>query len=66
MACVVVWQLLADRSPQAREFKNVLVRLSGRQTKWGRPHTAPALLDHYSLHDLKRSAASCIPLLNSG
>jgi hypothetical protein len=79
MACVVVWQLLADRSPQAREFKNVLVRLSGRQMKWGRPHTAPALLaglwtllsmlallDHYRVHDLKRFAASFIPLLNTG
>jgi hypothetical protein len=79
MACVVVWQLQADSSPQAREFKNVLVRLSGRQMKWGRPDTAPALLaglwtllsmlsllDHYSLHDLKRLTASCIPLRNTG
>jgi len=44
MACVVVWQLQADSSPQACEFKSVLVRLSGRQMKWGRPYTAPALL----------------------
>jgi hypothetical protein len=79
MACVVVWQLQADDSQQAREFKNVLVRLSGRQMKWGRPYTAPALLaglwtllsmlsllDHYNLRDLKRLSASLVPLLNTG
>jgi hypothetical protein len=44
MACVVVWQLQADDSPAATELKTVLVRLSGRQTKRKRPHTAPALL----------------------
>ena len=70
MACVVVWQLQADDSPQATELKNVLVRLSGRQMKRQRPHTAPALLaglwvllsmltllEHYSLRDLKRLAS---------
>jgi hypothetical protein len=25
-----------------------------------------SLLDHYSLHDLKRLTASCIPLRNTG
>jgi hypothetical protein len=44
MACVVVWQLMADSSPQAEVLKDILVRLSGRQTKRSRPHTAPALL----------------------
>jgi len=44
MACVVVWQLQADDSSAAVEFKNVLIRLSGRQMKRSRPHTAPALL----------------------
>jgi hypothetical protein len=44
MACVVVWQLQADQSPEAEELKDVLIRLSGRQTKRTRPHTAPALL----------------------
>ena len=66
MACVIVWQLQADTSLAAAHFKNVLVRLSGRQTKRSRPHTAPALLaglwvllsmlsllDHYSLRQLK-------------
>lgn len=66
MACVVVWQLQADSSPAATELKTVLVRLSGRQTKRKRPHTAPALLaglgvllsmlallEHYDLHRLQ-------------
>jgi hypothetical protein len=79
MACVVVWQLQSDDSPQAQEFKNILVRLSGRQMKWGRPHTAPALLagfwtllsmlsllDHYNLSDLKQFAASYVPFRNTG
>lgn len=44
MACVVVWQLQADESPEACELKDLLVRLSGRQTKRSRPHTAPAML----------------------
>lgn len=67
MACVVVWQLQADDSSEATELKEVLVRLSGRQTKRARPHTAPALLaglgillsmlallDQYSLDELQQ------------
>lgn len=78
MACVVVWQLEADNTPETVEFKNILVRLSGRQMKRGRPHTAPALLaglgvllsmlamlDHTDLHHLKRLAEK-IPYLRSG
>lgn len=78
MTCVLVWQLQADPSPRAIDLKNVLVRLSGRQTKRKRPHTAPALLaglwvllsmlallEHISLHDLHR-LASFIPYLHSG
>ena len=44
MAAVTVWHLLADTSEPATEFKQILVRLSGRQTKHSRPFTAPALL----------------------
>lgn len=78
MACVVVWQLQADESPKATELKDLLVRLSGRQTKRSRPHTAPALLaglwvllsflellEHYSLHELKR-LAKLIPFRDTG
>lgn len=70
MACVVVWQLQADRSPQAEELKNILIRLSGRQMKRKRPNTAPALLagiwvllsmlallEHYDLDELRKLAA---------
>ncbi|GAC1355446.1 MAG: IS4-like element ISRba2 family transposase [Acidimicrobiales bacterium] len=78
MACVVVWRLQADRSPEAEELKDALIRLSGRQTKRKRPHTAPALLaglwvllsilallEHCDLDHLKALAAR-IPLLNTG
>lgn len=44
MACVVVWQLEGQETPQARSMKRFLVGLSGRQTKRSRPVTAPALL----------------------
>ena len=77
MACVVVWQLQADESPSAMELKTVLVRLSGRQTKRKRPHTAPALLagmwallsmfallEHYDLRKL-RQLANKIPSLKT-
>jgi hypothetical protein len=79
MACVVVWQLQADDSSAAQEFKSVLVKLSGRQMKRTRPYTAPALLaglwtllsmlallEHYQLRDLKHFTASLIPLLDTG
>ena len=78
MACVVVWHLQADDSPEATELKDILIRLSGRQTKRKRPHTAPALLaglwvllsmlallEHYDLDRLK-ALASRIPYLNTG
>jgi len=78
MACVVVWELQADDSPKALEFKNVLVRLSGWQMKRKRPHTAPALLaglwvllsmlsllDHYTLRDIRRLAAQ-VPYFDTG
>ena len=47
MACVTVWQLLAEDSPEATELKQVLVSLSGRQTKRTVPFTAPALLSDF-------------------
>jgi hypothetical protein len=44
MACVTVWQLGRSEHPQAAPVRNLLVRLSGRQMKRGRPYTMPALL----------------------
>jgi hypothetical protein len=44
LACVLVWQLERSTQPGATEVRTLLVRLSGRQMKRNRPHTAPALL----------------------
>jgi hypothetical protein len=43
-ACLSVWCLQHDTSAEASAVRVVLVRLSGRQMKWGVEHTAPALL----------------------
>ena len=78
MACVMVWNLQADESPEAMELKSILIRLSGRQMKRDRPHTAPALLaglwvllsmlallEHCDL-DRLRTLATQLPYRNSG
>lgn len=44
MSCVVVWQLARSREPEAYEFRRILIRLSGRQMRWGREFTETALL----------------------
>jgi hypothetical protein len=49
MACVAVFGLQHDESAEARETKRVLVRLSGRQMKWGVKSTMPALLAGYMI-----------------
>lgn len=77
MACVVVWRLARERTPEAAEMRDVLVRLSGRQMKRGkkaRAFTEPALLaglgvliamlDYLRDHDLdhlRRLAESVLP-----
>ena len=78
MACVLVWQLEADTSKEAEELKEIVIRLSGRQMKRGRPHTAPALLAglwpllsmlallEYADLDHLRQLAARIRFLNSG
>jgi hypothetical protein len=76
MACTTVWQLARDPTPAAAEARSLLIRLSGRQMKRKRPFTEPALLaglwtlltmldvlDHYTLADLRRAAALCLPAL---
>jgi len=80
MACVVVWELERDDSPEAEEAKTILVRLSGRSTKLTRRCTAPALLagymvllsitdllqnTDYDLRKLKRIAAAVLPFPDS-
>jgi len=44
MGCVCIWRLAHTTGPQAEEIRRVLVRLSGRQMKWGKEFTYPALL----------------------
>jgi hypothetical protein len=44
MACVFVWKLRRDRSDQAATMRAHLMKLSGRQTKYGVESTANALL----------------------
>jgi hypothetical protein len=44
MACVVVWQLEGQKTPQAKACKEFLMDMSGRQTKRSRTVTTPALL----------------------
>lgn len=66
-ACVLVWQIQYNNTPQATEIKHFLVRLSGRQMKKNRPITPSALLeglwlfltlmdtlDHYPIDQLRQ------------
>lgn len=80
MACVVVWQLERDDSPEAEQSKAILMRLSGRSSKSTRPYTAPALLAGYmallsitdllentdcDLQTLKQLARKALPFADS-
>jgi hypothetical protein len=66
MACALVWKLERATTPEAISFRTFLVRLSGRQMKRSKPHTAPAMLaglyvylamldalDEHSVEDLR-------------
>jgi hypothetical protein len=68
-ALVMVWQLARAEGPAAAELRTVLVQLSGRQMKWGREWTMPALLagtwvlltmlemlEHYEVSKLRQLA----------
>lgn len=74
MACVTVWSLQRQTTPQAEECQRFLVRLSGRQMKRTRPVTAPALLaglhmlltmldvlEHYTTTQLSDFANTAVP-----
>jgi Transposase DDE domain len=79
MAAVVVWQLARNNSPQAQDFRQLLVQLSGRQmkrTREARDFTEPALmagmgilipmlhlLQHYDLSKIQRLAKAVLPQL---
>jgi hypothetical protein len=68
-ALVLVWQLARAPGSAAGQLRTVLVRLSGRQMRWGREWTMPALLEglwallamletleHYDLSQLRQLA----------
>lgn len=44
MACTLVWRLAGKPSAEAETLRGLLIRLSGRQMKYGQRHTHPALL----------------------
>ena len=44
MACVTVWEIAAAESEEAHALRTFLIKLSGRQMKWGVEFTNPALL----------------------
>jgi hypothetical protein len=67
MACALVWRLERHPAAEAADLRRLLVRLSGRQMRWGREATAPALLaglwvllgtlavlDEHSVEELRR------------
>jgi hypothetical protein len=43
-AAVIVWQLARATTAEARRARNLLVRLSGRQMRWGKEYTESAML----------------------
>ena len=79
MACVLVWQIAASHTPPAEEMKHLLVRLSGRQMRHGKPFTKPALLaglwvflamlhtlEEYTPAELYRLAQFTLPQIRAG
>lgn len=73
MACVVVWQVMRETSPEGEQLRGLLLRLSGRQIRRGQA-TAPALLagmwvmlamldvlEHYDLAQLREMARQFLP-----
>jgi len=79
-ACLTVWCLQQETSEEAAETRRVLVRLSGRQMKWGVESTASALLDglgkllamldlmaNYDINEIRTLAKRVLPnLFDSG
>lgn len=44
MACVTVWEIAVAQGKKAEAFRAFLIKLSGKQMKWGKSFTNPALL----------------------
>ena len=62
MACVLVWEIAASKGKKADAFRAFLIKLSGRQMKWGKPFTNPALLAglwvYFSMQEVLSSYSS--------
>lgn len=43
-ACLTVWVIVAAQGENAEAFRAFLIKLSGKQMKWGKSFTSPALL----------------------
>jgi hypothetical protein len=74
LACAIVWQVARGEGAEAEELRQILVRLSGRQMRWGKAYTEPALLaglwvllsvldllEHHDLGKLRRLARIARP-----
>jgi hypothetical protein len=44
MACVLAWRLAHSQAPQAKEARQAVMRLSGRQVEYGKEYTSEGLL----------------------
>jgi len=52
IACVLVWEIVAEKGKKAEAFWGFLIKLSGRQMKWGKTFANPALLAGFFLSEL--------------
>jgi hypothetical protein len=62
MACVYVWRLQRDKSPEAAKLRAHLMKLSGRQTKRGVESTASGLLAGWYILMSVLTLADTVPL----
>jgi len=73
-ACVLTWRIMREKGEFAEQTRQLLVRLSGRQTKRACPVTAPSVLsglhmlfavlevlEHHSVQELKGIARFAFP-----
>ena len=69
MACVWIWRIAHATGPEAGELRKILIRLSGRQMKWKKEFSYPALCaglwtllsleDMLSTHGLEKIQSLC-------
>ncbi len=59
MACVTVWEIAAAQGKKAEAFRAFLIKLSGKQMKWGKSFTNPALLSGLWIFLSMQEVLSC-------